>query len=137
MMPTAPQGSCGKFAIHIAESLLSCSPVLHVHRHAALSPPCAGSPDASTPPWLPADHVTESHPFELSHHPLPQERLQLEAPPTVALEPNMEASLKELLDSIAGRVQSIGDNIKGAWDAAGAAVGNGIMRVGYAISQLL
>ena len=65
-----------------------------------------------------------------------QERLQLEAPPTVVLEPDLEASLKDFLDGIAGRVQSIGDSIKGAWDAAGAAVGNGILRVGYTISQL-
>ena len=117
---TEPAGCCG----NIVDIQLSVLHVLYIptpaHPRACLQNMLLGYRSLSP-------HTTR----------LPQERLQLEAPPTIVLEPNMEASLKELLDSIAGRVQSIGDNIKGAWDAAGAAVGNGIMRVGYAISQLL
>ena len=57
--------------------------------------------------------------------------------PAVELEGNMEDGLKVFLDSVSARVQSMGDAIQGAWDAAGSAVGNGLMRMGYAISQLL
>ena len=39
--------------------------------------------------------------------------------------------------SLAARVTGLGDTIRSAWDKAGAAVGGTVLRIGYAIHQLL
>ena len=39
--------------------------------------------------------------------------------------------------SLASRVSSLGETIRSAWDRAGAALGGTVLRIGYAIHQLL